>query len=386
MGKNDTVSTIKRRKILIKGYYGFGNLGDDILMITSFYILKKKYREADYYIFSSNHNEKYRQYILKLLSNDVNIIDWRSKERFDLVWRGGGGVFFDFNPGDISSAIINLFIRSVGIYSYASFFSLYEKLRNRTRTKIDKQVGIGIGLGKHTFSSRKFRDHCLDIAGASAIIVRDAASLSYLKQLKFKGYSSVQTDLAFYREAWVRTGRIYNSLDAHKRIGFILRDWKFVDASIENLFQAALMLQEKGNRVIFFSFDEKGDNRVVNRARELDFNVDIWQPNKVSLENYISQLSLNSLLVTARAHGAIIGNCLQIPSICLAIEPKLVQIHQMLPISTELISPPFLQSELIRLVDQIFGSYESYLNAAASEFLKNRQTIQNGLDEIEQYM
>ncbi len=387
MEESNIVDRLKYRRILIQGYYGYGNLGDDVLMITSYYLLKQRYPNADYYIFSNNRDNNYRRYIHKLLSDDIKIVDWKSRINFDLVWRGGGGVFFDFKSGGIKNIVINIFIKLIGIYAYANLFSIYKKAIGRKEVKARKQVGIGIGLGKHTASSRKFRDHCLAIANIDAIVVRDNFSWCRLKQLKFRGYSSIQTDLAFCEDLWNNVAKSDNAKSFNNKIGFILRDWDFKNQSArENLLQAASILQSKGSEISFFSFDESGDYYTIEQLKRLNFAVNVWQPKKKTLNEYLTALSLNSLLITARAHGAIIGNCLQIPSICLAIEPKLIHIHNMLPTSTELIYPPFLSTNLISLVAKITDNYNFYFNASLKELAENRKMIHSGVSQIEAYL
>ena len=83
----------KKLTILLKGYYGFGNLGDDLLMQINYQILKEACPNSEIDIFSNNthSNENsiadtnYHLYTQKLINYPLDIVDWTHKKRYDLI-------------------------------------------------------------------------------------------------------------------------------------------------------------------------------------------------------------------------------------------------------------------------------------------------------------
>ena len=92
----------------------------------------------------------------------------------------------------------------------------------------------------------------------------------------------------------------------------------------------------------------------------------IWDPQQIKIENYLSELSECSIMVTSRAHGAIVSACLGIPSVCLAIEPKLEKVHKMLKNSSRLIEPSD-PNRIMAAIDEISTNQKTFQKAAALE-------------------
>ena len=61
------------------------------------------------------------------------------------------------------------------------------------------------------------------------------------------------------------------------------------------------------------------------------YTIKIWQPEHMTITDFAAALAAQDVLLTARAHGAICGACLGVASVIIAIEPKLEQVHAMLP-------------------------------------------------------
>lgn len=77
------------KKVLLKGYYGFGNLGDDVLMVTSYNYLKKIFPKDSIYILARGGNTGYVQCLVP----EAHVVSSIEGEA-ELIVHGGGGVFF----------------------------------------------------------------------------------------------------------------------------------------------------------------------------------------------------------------------------------------------------------------------------------------------------
>ena len=63
----------------------------------------------------------------------------------------------------------------------------------------------------------------------------------------------------------------------------------------------------------------------------------IWQPEATTIADFAAKLATQDVLLSSRAHGAICGACLGVPSVIVNIEPKLTQVHAMLSNASRLV-------------------------------------------------
>lgn len=343
----DVNRILGQMRILLKGYYGFGNLGDDILMLTTHHLMKKKYPEAQFFVFSNfdsdlkgfSQQPGYNNYIIKLLGEQLTIINWTYQGEFDLVIDGGGGVYFGVDKGSRIGVGVNKVLIKIGVKYVYRLDQFLRKLSGRKRHLTYKsRVGFGIGVGPYSSSSILFYRHLVEIGSTSVLFVRDKTSLGFLNLIKFRGVKELCADVAFLWANW------QHQFDQHRKkksdinkIGIILLDWQDGDDSRFMEFQEFANKQiENGKSVTFFSFDENADKRYFETfSNRYDYKV--WRPNKMELKEFLEPLSQQDILFSARAHGVIIGAIYGVPSICIGVSPKLIEVSKMLPLGTSVV-------------------------------------------------
>jgi len=334
-------------KILLKGYYGFGNLGDDILLLVSYKLLKELYPHAEIVVFSNSSAQNpdakyppgYNRYIRTLLNEEVEIIDWTYRGHFDLIFHGGGGVYFDECKGAFYFRQLNSLVELFEpVVSTKADRFIRKLLGKPLRISSRKTIGVGLGVGPFHLAAPSFFRKIAEIGRFDILIVRDEQSLDLLKKWRLNDKAIAGSDLAFLTDFWLPNDFEFPQ-KSDSRIAIILKG--HYPTLYPHYKTLAGQLTREGYEVTFFAFDEHHDKDYIEYLQP-EFTVKIWQPHRQKPAEFIGELWQAGFCLTDRAHGAILAAIGQTIPMIIRTSPKsdqivdLLQLNLLLPVQPKM--------------------------------------------------
>ena len=330
-------------KAYIRGAYGPGNIGDDVLMLAVIKLLEKRFDAKDIYVGVEHPQEA------RALHPAVNWVHIKKPVQADLVVLGGGGQFFSFVPPlgakrSLGSKVVNglkKIRKQSGLVD--SMLRVYVGKRGGfDRIYLHKRLAafcIGLGPfdggGYGQWRAKEFLHRC------DYISVRDQVSRRYCEEY---GRSNVSTfiDPTLLRALWVEDSVVENTYAqpndfSDKHLTFVLRDWPH-DVRGQLVTQAIVACADRfrreGRSVRFCAVYKSRDAHLIQKYS--DFPWVVWDPCEgISPAEFVKKLiSSSSSIVSSRAHGVLLPAVLGEPTLAVAIEEKLKQVHKMLPKGT----------------------------------------------------
>jgi len=366
-------------KILIQGYYGFGNLGDDLLLTAAFLLVKNAFPEARIHILSNNPASNY---IYSLTDNNILIKDYKTAdEHYDIIVHGGGGIHFDFSSGSFKYLIRNTLFKIIGINLSIRFMKTCKHVLNIKHINCNHRIGLGIGFGSYTMSSKKYSYDMSIIRDYDHLFIRDPDSLNIFRKFRMSAKIYDSSDLIFtlLDHPYFSSSKKKKTTSRNK-IGIILRDWPYDNNFHINQFLNHIKHMEKIYDFTFLSFDNN-DSYLIDKVKEIE----VYNPSKTGISRVLKLLSKQDLLITSRAHGAFLGCIMKVPTLCVNIEPKLRNVHKSLLNSTLLIPADVSESDLEKIINSVFLNYAEFLEGAILDYKINLKKAEKILNFFEEY-
>jgi polysaccharide pyruvyl transferase CsaB len=238
-------------RVVIGGYYGSGNAGDEAILAGVLNILRRRTPGLSATVISADPAHTANHYgVVAIFKSDKPAIIAAVRD-CDLVVLGGGGLLHDHWPMDIG----NLFSDPAAHISYPGYAAL-AALFNKPL----ELLAIGVGPLATSAGRRYTRMVCDQ---AQAITVRDAESKALLEELGVDSQRiAVTPDPAFLLTAPAASLQIPRPV-----LGVALRNWNINDWEAETAAALDEFLSRRGGAVLLLPFERSTDTEVANRIR-----------------------------------------------------------------------------------------------------------------------
>ncbi len=297
-------------KILISGYYGFHNAGDDAVLYGIYSSLRKLDPTVEVTVLSNSPEETMQLFQIHAVNrwNALDIV--KEIRRADLVLLGGGTLLQDRTSPRSPLYYLGIAGLAKGMGKPVFFY------------------GQGYGPIIHPFSKRIIR---FLLNRVDAITVRDSLSGEEMRShgvTKVPIYVTADPALTIDPlEADLEDARrrlTKHQVDPDAPIAYIaIRDWKGEEHFKEELARCGDNLSRLGWQVVFLSMQYPHDHspsvdvmsKMKNRAVLID------QP--LNFKEIMSLIGLGQLMIGMRLHALILAAIMGVPFIALSYDPKI---------------------------------------------------------------
>lgn len=294
-------------KIVISGYYGFENSGDDALLMSIINDIKKNDERAEITVLSKNPKKTKMKYMVDAADryNPCSLL--KAIYSCDLLISGGGTLIQDVTS--TKSLFYYLFVIKI-----AQFFKKKVMLYAN---------GIGpLNSFKNIENTRKILDK------VDLITLRDPKSLEELQKIGIsKPRVELTADPAFLIEANDLGKSVLEAYGVPKNKPLMcvsVRDWKNNPDDFEEIIAkfCDYAAEKYGLYTVFLTMQQKTDFAVSSNIREKMRNKSVVIGANYPVETVLSVIDEMTVTVGMRLHTLIYSSSMMIPSIGIVYDPK----------------------------------------------------------------
>lgn len=302
------------KKILISGYYGFDNVGDEAVLFSILRDLRTVLGdEAEITVLSNDAATTENRYKVRAVDRWGKKTILEEIKNCDLFISGGGSLLQDVTSKN-------------GILYYLGLIALAEHYK---KPVVIYAQGIGpINLGRNRFLTAKLLNK------ATAITVRDKESLEELQAMGVSKAIIVTADPVLSVGRYGANPTVGKELLAHygwdetaKTLAVALRPWPGQYNFVEEAAKACAQMQKEGWQLLFLPMQQNQDGRINAEAafkvKELSGEMPIVIKEQLTPAEVISTLQNVDMVLSMRLHALIIGAALSKPVIGIEYDPKI---------------------------------------------------------------
>lgn len=295
-------------RIVLSGYYGFDNAGDEALLTAIVREIKRFKPDAEFTVLSGNPKRTSDVHGIRAVSRINPWVLLREIKKADLVLSGGGSLLQDVT-GPLS------------IPYYLGIVALAKMLRKPVAFYAQGVGPVNGWLGKVLIRTVVNR--------VDLITLRDADSERLLKSLGVTKPPLVVTAdpvfSLFPTPEQVEMGKnILSQMGLKERqvVGMALRDWH--PEGERSLAAMSDLLAGKGYEILFIPFQYSEDLRVLQRVESYMLATPHFLTKQISSGELMGLVSNLQVLVGMRLHSLIFASVAGVPFAGIAYDPKVL--------------------------------------------------------------
>ncbi len=299
---------MKQSKILISGYYGFDNFGDDAILLSLVSSIRKDIGDAIITVISNNPEKTGKTYHVASVHKFDCLKILRKMARTDLFISGGGSLLQDITS-----------FKSLMYYLGLIFLALL----------LNKKVFIfaqGIGPIKSKFGRLLA---ILALKNVKIITVRDDESYYFLKKYKL---NPILTSDPVWDLNFEDYGKKPTKAKERKTVGVQLREWHLL--TDEKIAETAKSIADNFSdwKIILFSVQDKSDLapilKLKSNLEELNKDLDIEVKKDLSVQKTVELTAELDFLIAMRYHPLLIAIRFGILNLPLSYDPKVTNLAE----------------------------------------------------------
>ena len=336
------------KKILLSGYYGFNNAGDEAVLYSIISSLKKHNVNLGITVLSNNPEQTAKLYGVQAINRWklTNIL--KAIKNSDLLISGGGSLLQDVTSKN-------------GILYYLGVIFFAKLLR---KPVLVYSQGIGpINM------KRNRRITAFILNRVNGITVRDEGSKKDLEEMGVKkdivvsadpvlGFSSEEIKIEKGRELLERVGVNIND---GKILGISVRPWKTAGTNFTAIAEACDRLVTQGWQIVFipmhFPEDIQASRDVVNQMKEKAFLL----KENCSPSEAFSIYKAVDVVMGMRLHALIMAAVIEKPLIAISYDPKVNRFMDLLDIYQVMDINDLKCQEILDLVQNTWQNKEGFM-------------------------
>jgi len=314
--------------VVLSGYYGFNNAGDEAVLYAIIHSLREKIKDIDITVLSNSPEETAKTYQVKAVDRWSMRQVLQAIKKADLLISGGGSLLQDVTSW-----------KSIGYYLSVM---LIAKICRK------KLVLYSQGIGPVNMKFNRILIKWI-VNKADYISVRDEESKEELERLGIKKEIEVVPDpvMAMTLSSEEEKGRVLlPNQDNKKRLGVYLRDWKVDSSFYKKVKKVLKWALNEGWEIVFVPMHHPDDIEI---AREMSKEI----PSSLVYEGDNSPVNILSLtntmdyILSMRLHGLIMASVRKVPFIGLSYDPKVDRFVQTLKVGKTINIHDFDENDII---------------------------------------